>query len=378
MVITGKAEKPVYLYVHDGNVEIRPAAHIWGLDTFDTYDILLNETDPKARAAVIGPAGERLVRFAAILQGGRKHSRAAGRGGMGAVFGSKLIKGIVVLGSEKVQSTNPNELRTLVRQQIPMIKESTIGLSKYGTAGGVAGAELFGDLPLHNYTGGSWPKGAMAISGQSLAERYTVKQTFCFACPIGCGKHVDAKLDDGTHIQGEGPEYETLAGMGALTAVGNLDTMLKANDYCNRVGMDTISASTLVAFAIEAFENGLITAKDCDDHELNWEDPDSLLLCLRLMAERKALVKFLHSVLGKLQGIMVADLKYMPCIARDWKWHTMTPGQHSQWQQIMRPVTAVAVTWKVHHIGRYMGWMLPAGHPKKQTVFQMLMQLKRQ
>jgi aldehyde:ferredoxin oxidoreductase len=293
LVITGKADSPVYLYIHDESAEIRSAAHLWGLDTFDTYDALLRETDPKARAAVIGPAGERLVHFAAILQGGRNHSRAAGRGGMGAVFGSKLLKGIVVSGFEKVQTANPDELRSLVRSQIPIIKKATEGLSKFGTAGGLAGADYLGDLPFHNYTGGSWPEGSMMISGQSLAERYKVKQTFCYACPIGCGKHVDAEMDDGTHIIGEGPEYETLAGMGALTGIGDLDTMLKANDYCNRVGMDTISASTLVAFAIEAFENGLITAEDCDHYEIHWGDPASLLHCLRLIAERRSVGKIL-------------------------------------------------------------------------------------
>jgi aldehyde:ferredoxin oxidoreductase len=133
----------------------------------------------------------------------------------------------------------------------------------------------------------------MAISGQNLAEQYTVKQTFFFACPIGCGKRVDALLEDGTHIQGEGPEYETLSGMVALNKIGDLDTMLKANDYCNRVGMDTISASTLVAFAFEAFENGLIDPKDCDDHQITWGDPDSLLLCLQQIAERRGAGEFL-------------------------------------------------------------------------------------
>ena len=287
LVISGRSEKPVYLYIHDGEVEIRPADQVWGSDTFDTYDQLIAETHPKARAAVIGPAGERLVRFAAIMQGGHTHSRAAGRGGMGAVLGSKHLKGIVVVGTQKVETTHPEQLRELIRQQNPVIRSRTEGLSKYGTAGGVAAAELFGDLPLHNYKEGSWPEGAMTISGQNLAEQYTVKQAFCFACPIGCGKHVDALLEDGTHIHGEGPEYETLAGMGALTGVGDLDAMLKANDYCNRVGMDTISASTMVAFALEAFEDGLIDAKDFDGHQLTWGDPDSLLLCLQLMAEKK-------------------------------------------------------------------------------------------
>lgn len=289
MVIRGRGESPVYLYINDGEVEIRPAAHLWGLDTFDAYDQLLAETHPKARAAVIGPAGERLVRFASIMQGGRTHSRAAGRGGMGALLGSKLVKGIVVYGSEKVESSQPEHLRELVREQNPIIRSKTTGLSKFGTAGGVVGAEFLGDLPIHNYTKGSWPLGAAAISGQILAETFSVKQTFCHACPIGCGKRVDAQLKDGTHIEGEGPEYETLAGMGAMLEIDDLDTMLKANDYCNRMGMDTISASSTAAFAVEAFENGMITHEQCEGLTLQWSDADTLLRLLQWMAEKHGL-----------------------------------------------------------------------------------------
>ena len=287
LVISGKATQPVYLYVHDGTLEIRPATHLWGMDTFDTYDQLISETHPKARAAVIGPAGERLVRFAAVVQGGRTHSRSAGRGGMGAVMGSKLIKGIVAYGIEKVETNDPIRYRELVKQQNPIIQSKTVGLSKFGTAGGLAGAEAMGDLPIHNYKGGNWADGAEEISGQSMADQYSVKQAYCFACPIGCGHRVDAQLKDGDHIQGEGPEYETLAGLGALLEINELDYILKANDFCNRMGMDTISASGTAAFAFEAFENGLIQVDDCDGVSLEWGNPQSLLTVLQLMAERR-------------------------------------------------------------------------------------------
>ncbi len=295
LVISGKADQPVYLFVHDGEVEIRSAKHLWGMDTFDTYDQLIEETHPKARAAVIGPAGENLVLFAAVLQGGRTHSRAAGRGGMGAVLGSKLVKGIVAYGKEKVEAADPKQFHSLVKQQNPVIQSKTVGLSKFGTAGGVAGAEAMGDLPIHNYLVGNWPEGAENISGQSMAEQHTVKQTFCFACPIGCGKRVDAVLQDGSRIQGEGPEYETLAGLGAMLEIDDLETMLRANDYCNRMGIDTISASATAAFAFEAFENGLIQQEDCDQQPLEWGNPDSLMVCLKLMVERRGVGEILSS-----------------------------------------------------------------------------------
>jgi aldehyde:ferredoxin oxidoreductase len=295
LVITGKADQPIYLFVHDGEVEIRSAKHLWGLDTFDTYDQLINETHPKARAALIGPAGENLVLFAAVLQGGRTHSRAAGRGGMGAVLGSKLVKGIVAYGKEKVEPADPKLFHTLVKQQNPVIQSKTLCISKFGTAGGVAGAEAMGDLPIHNYLVGNWSDGAENISGQSMAEQHTVKQTFCFACPIGCGKRVDAVLKDGTVIQGEGPEYETLAGLGAMLEIDDLDTMLRANDFCNRMGIDTISASATAAFAFEAYENGLIQTEDCDQQPLEWGKSDSLMVCLKLMVERRGVGEILSS-----------------------------------------------------------------------------------
>ena len=293
LVIIGRADNPVYLYINDGDVEIRAADHLWGMDTFDAYDHMLAETNPKARAAVIGPAGERHVRFAAIMQGGRTHNRTAGRGGMGALLGSKHVKGIVVYGSDRVKSQQRDQLRELIREQNPIIRKKGVGLSKFGTAGGVVGTESKGDLPIQNFNEGSWPAGAAAISGQKLAETYAVKQTFCHACPIGCGKYVDAQLEDGIHIEGEGPEYETLAGMGAMLEIDDIDTMLKANDFCNRMGMDTISASATAAFAVEAFENGLITKDQCEGHTLQWEDGDTLMLLLEWMAERRGIGEIL-------------------------------------------------------------------------------------
>jgi aldehyde:ferredoxin oxidoreductase len=285
--ITGKSDKPVYLYIEDNKVEIRDARHLWGLDTFDTFDQLTAETNQKSRAVTIGPAGENLLNFASIIQGGRDHCRAVGRGGMGAVFGSKYLKGIAVFGTEKVTVFNRDELRGLVREQNQIIRRKTVGLSDFGTGGGISGIEATGDLPLHNYQKGTWQEGAKAISGQSLAEQHEVKKTFCFSCPIGCGKHLSTDLSDGTHIHGPAPEYETLAGMGALLEIDDLETMLKANDFCNRMGMDTISASTTAAFAFEAFENGLIPLEECDGHPLKWGDPDSLMTVLDLIMNER-------------------------------------------------------------------------------------------
>jgi aldehyde:ferredoxin oxidoreductase len=286
LTITGKSDKPVYIFIEDNTAEIRDAQHLWGLDTFDTFDQLIMETHPKARSVTIGPAGENQLMFASIIQGGRDHCRAVGRGGMGAVFGSKFLKGIAVVGTEKVTAYNQEELRSLVREQNQVIRKKTVGLANFGTAGGLSTAEALGDLPIHNYQNGTWAEGAKAINGQTLAEGHQVKRTFCFSCPIGCGKHISTDLSDGTHIHGAAPEYETLAGMGALLDIDDLETMLKVNDFCNRMGMDTISVSTTAAFAFEAFENGLITLEACDNHPLKWGDPESLMVVLNLILEK--------------------------------------------------------------------------------------------
>ncbi|MAT43033.1 MAG: aldehyde ferredoxin oxidoreductase [Anaerolineaceae bacterium] len=275
-VATGRAEKPVYLYIQDDQIEVRSAEHLWGKDTFETYDQLINETDPKARAAVIGPAGENQVLFAAVVQGGSTHSRAAGRGGMGAVMGSKNLKGVVVRGTSKPDVFDTSGFRSYVKETNKTIQAASKGLSAYGTAGGVEGAEAVGDLPIRNWAAGSWEDGATAIAGQTMQEKYPVKQAFCFACPIGCGKQVTTENEDGTLFKREAPEYETLAGFGGLLEIDDIDTVIAANDYCNRMGLDTMSTSTVAAFAYEAYQNGLISTEAVGGYDLTWGNKEAL------------------------------------------------------------------------------------------------------
>jgi len=293
LVITGRADQPVYLYVHDGTAEICDASDLWGLDTFDAYDQLLAETESKARAAVIGPAGENCVHFASVMQGGRGHSRAAGRGGIGALMGSKQIKGIVVRGGERPSYADKAGFGSLVRELTPQIREGSAGMSMYGTAGGMTGTEFTGDLPIHNWQDGSWEEGAQAISGQVIHEKYWVKDTSCHACPIGCGKAIEIKEGPYAGVSGEGPEYETLAGFGAMLQIDDLAAISRANDLCNRLGMDTISASATIAFAFEAFENGLISTGETECVPLTWGDPAAMLKLVELIAARRGAGQYL-------------------------------------------------------------------------------------
>jgi len=189
LVVTGIADQPVYLWVHDRRVEIRPAGHLWGLDTFETNTALPAETHPQGHVACIGPAGERLSLIAAIMNDG-KEGRAAGRTGVGAVMGSKLLKAVVVHGSHRVPVADEQALRDSVRALTPAIIKNTPSLQNYGTAGGLISFEQIGDLPIRNWTLGKWEEEAQRISGQHMAETILSGRYHCRTCVIGCGRRV--------------------------------------------------------------------------------------------------------------------------------------------------------------------------------------------
>ncbi len=289
LIITGRAARPVYLWLHDGQVEIRPADHLWGRDHFETVDRIRAETDPQAQVACIGPAGENLVRLANIMQGGQEHARTAGRGGMGALLGSKNLKAIAVRGTHRPQYADAQGFREFVRGINRFIQQNSVGMSQFGTAGGVPATELTGDLPLKNWTLGSWKEEAARISGQRIAETIFQRHTHCFACPIGCGKAV--QIEDGPYagIRGHGPEYETLAGFGGNCLCDDLNAIAAMNDLCNRYGLDTISTSSALAFAMEAFEKGLISPADTGGLELTWGNAGAMIDAIHAIAHREGI-----------------------------------------------------------------------------------------
>jgi aldehyde:ferredoxin oxidoreductase len=295
LILTGRAPEPVYLWIHDGQAEVRPAGHLWGLDHFETFDQLRAETDPKAQLACIGPAGENQVRFANVMQGGQGHARTAGRGGIGALLGSKNLKAIVVRGTDKPTYPDQAAFRSFVRDINQHIKINSVGMSQLGTAGGVPATELTGDMPLKNWTLGNWKDEAARISGQRIAETIFERHTHCFACPIGCGKTV--KIEDGPYagVQGHGPEYETLAGFGGNCQCDDLNAISRMNDLCNRYGMDTITTSSVIAFAMEAYEKGLLTQDDTGGIDLVWGDADAMIAIIHAIARREGLGELLSA-----------------------------------------------------------------------------------
>jgi aldehyde:ferredoxin oxidoreductase len=170
-----------------------------------------------------------------------------------------------------------------------MIRTKAAGMTLLGTSGGVLAAERFGGLPLKNWQEGSWPDGAEAITGQTMHDTIWARNTFCYACPIGCGKAIEVKEGPYAGVSGEGPEYETLCGFGGNLLIDDLGAIARMNDLCNRLGMDTISTSGVLAFATEAFERGLITAADAGGIELRWGDPDPAIEMIGMIARREGI-----------------------------------------------------------------------------------------
>lgn len=254
VIVEGKAEKPVYLSIRDDEVKIEDASDLWGKDTHTTTDMLLEKFgDKRAKVACIGPAGEKLVKFAAIIN---EKDRAAGRTGVGAVMGSKNLKAIVVRGTKRVQVASPEEFKAVVKKKIDILKENSItgeGLPTYGTKVLDNIINQNGLYPTRNFQTGVF-EGTEPISGEALVDKYLVRNKACFACPIGCGRV--SKLPSG--LEGEGPEYETGWAFGADCGVSDLNAIIQANFICNELGLDTISTGATIAAAMELYEKGYI------------------------------------------------------------------------------------------------------------------------
>ena len=280
LVITGRAEQPVYVHIRDGEIKLHDASQLWGLDTYDADEALKDIHGSRIATAGIGPAGENLVPMAVIIGEGRK-GRSSGRGGLGAVMGSKNLKAIAVEGSRPVPVYDEAGLQDGIEAVAAALKERTGGLQHYGTAGGIIGAEMIGSLPVKNWSGGSWPD-AEKISGQKMAETIVKGTSKCHACPVACGRTV--KIDGGAYgsLDGKGPEFETLGMFGGACLISDLEAIAAANELCNRYGIDTISAGGSIAFLMDMYEQGRIDPSgitDSDDRPFvpQWGDGGVLI-----------------------------------------------------------------------------------------------------
>lgn len=295
IIVTGRAERPVYLWVNEDRVEIREASHLWGRDTYEVDILLKSETHREAVISAIGQAGENQVPLASIMTDG-KDGRAAGRCGMGAVMGAKYLKAIAVYGTRKVEVFRPDEVERLPKAYSAMINKNAENFRKWGTAGSLSLFESMGTLPLQNWKFvGRWEESAEKINGVTLSETVLTGRYFCDACTLGCGRRVKIERGPYAGVDGAGPEYETLALLGSNCLIDDLEALCYANELCNRFGLDTISTGAVIAFGMEAYEKGLIDKEDTAGVELRWGDPSALIEMIRAIAHRRGF----GEVLGK-------------------------------------------------------------------------------
>ncbi len=289
LILEGESPKPVYLWIHDGEAEIRPAESLWGLTVDQAEEALKDKLGGKIKTCIIGPAGENLARMASIMVEGH---RALGRGGLGAVMGSKRLKAIVVSGSGRPpQPANPHAFAKEVKLVTEVLRRNPVtgdSLGRYGTPVLVTPVNKAGIFPVRNFQSG-YLEEAESLSGEQLARKLLVRRYACYGCPIGCGRI--SKLPDGRFTGG--PEYESIWALGPNCGLVDLEAITILNDLCNRYGLDTISMGGTLAFAIEAFQRGLNTEKDTGGIRLRWGDVETLKMLIEQTALRQGFGKLL-------------------------------------------------------------------------------------
>lgn len=285
IIFEGRAEKPVYLWINDDYVELRSAEHLWGKNTFDTTDELLKETSDDARVACIGPAGEKLVLFAAVIND--KH-RAAGRSGLGAVMGSKNLKAVAVRGTKSIEVADPEgflEKCKDIRRKLKQHPVTGTGLPTYGTEILINILNQSGALPTRNWRDGGYFEHADDIGGETLREKYLVRNKGCFGCSIGCGRVT--KIPEGKFKGfGEGPEYEAAWAYGAACGVRDLAAISRANFICNELGLDPITMGATIACTMEMYEKGILSREEVG-RDVPFGDAEAIVELTRMTGLRE-------------------------------------------------------------------------------------------
>ena len=287
LIFSGAAEKPVWLWVHDGKAEIRDASGLWGLQIADAEDRMREETgEPQAKTALIGPSGENLSRLACVMN---DLNHAAGRCGLGAVMGAKNLKGVAVRGHNPPKMADPDRMRELAQAIVARIRVESQGFSDYGTGAGMDAGAATGNLPTRNFRDGSFEEEARMIDAIAVKERYRVGMGTCYACAVRCKKEVALEEPYVVEARYGGPEYETLGALGSDCGVSDLAAICKANELCQRYGLDTIGAGATIAFAMECYEEGIITPEMTGGLDLSFGNAEAMLTVLSMMGRREGL-----------------------------------------------------------------------------------------
>jgi aldehyde:ferredoxin oxidoreductase len=285
LLVTGKADKPVYLYLREGKAEIRDATDLWGNDSYQTQKAIKDELkDESVSVACIGPGGEKRIKYAAIMN---DSGRAAGRCGLGALMGSKNLKAVAASGNLRPELSNPEKVRDLARQAVAQINGNLVSVAfrEYGTMMYTDMAMTLGDAPAKYFTKDVFP--VSKVTGQALRQAYTVRNYACLGCPIGCGREL---VDFRPGLNVDGPEYETAVGFGPLCMNTDLDSIVRANHLCNRHGIDTISAAVSIAYAFYLYGLDVLTKKQVG-FELPWGDGEAIIKLVEMIVAQEGIGK---------------------------------------------------------------------------------------
>jgi aldehyde:ferredoxin oxidoreductase len=338
---TGASSRPVYLYIENGKAELRDATQLWGKDCLDTEDMLKSSHGKETSVACIGPSGEKLSLIACVIN---EQGRAAGRSGLGAVMGAKKLKALAVKGNMKVPIADEATANQLRRKWVKELKGDGITFRDFGTCGITESSAMSGDSPVKNWAGAGpidFPNAIRISDDNVIAEQE--RKYGCWQCPIRCGGHMKAK--PGRARVCHKPEYETLALSGTLCLNDDLESIIRFNDICNAYGIDTISAGSTVAFAIECYENGILTKEDVG-MELRWSDSDMVVALAEKIVKREGIgdvladgVRKAAEKIGKgaeqfaihAQGeeLPAHDPRFVPALGVTYRMDA-TPGRHTQ------------------------------------------------
>jgi aldehyde:ferredoxin oxidoreductase len=286
IVIKGKAPRPVYLWIHDGEAEIRDARQLWGKFSKETQEEIRKELgDERIRIASIGPAGEKLVKVACILN---ELKHANGRTGLGAVMGSKNLKAVAVRGKKKMEVADEESVKRLSKWLKDTYEEPYFSIGNLGTARVTVMLSEQGILPTSNFREGSF-EGAEAISGETMSKTILARRGTCYGCFVRCKREVQVTEPYSVDPIYGGPEYETLAAFGSMCGIDDLKAISWANQLCNAYGLDTISTGSLISFAMECSEKGLLKKGDTEGMELRFGNVEAMVRMVEMIGKREGL-----------------------------------------------------------------------------------------
>jgi aldehyde:ferredoxin oxidoreductase len=289
IIITGRSDTPVYIYINNGEIEIKNADHLWGLDIYETQNKIKEEIeDKRLRIACIGKAGENLVKYASIMN---DNGRAAARSGVGTVMGSKNCKAMAIVGTQQIALKDKEELKNLTNDAKRDVRRSFASsfLEQFGTILYMDLGQVFGDIPSFYFTSTEFL--STHLTGRALSEKFPVVGSSCFGCTIGCGRTTFLERD-GEEIRIDGPEYETTATFGPLCGVTDMEPVLLMNHLSNQQGIDTISAGVSIAFLIYLVENGIAIEsikkllRDVDIEDIKWGNSEVIYKLLEKTINR--------------------------------------------------------------------------------------------